>query len=178
MDTSDLNFYTVMLAINKGETPVDDICSLHQYPGPGTDDYMLLYNTYVILKKKETAGTLVREEPSIKNSDASFTLDDYIKQKIWWYSGPDKYYMMEDDLKYMSLLLTDGDNKVRDTITKYENNIAELKLGMTNIEKNYKKQVESLESAARSTLIGTVVAFAVVAVSPFVYLFCRSIICH
>jgi hypothetical protein len=178
MDTSDLNFYTVMLAINKGEMPVDDICNLHQYPGPGTDDYILLHNTYVILKKKEAAGKLIREEPSIKNPDGSFTLDDYIRQKVWWYSGPEKYYMMEEDLRYMSLLLTDGDNKIKDTIANYENNISELKQGMANIEQAYKNRLEMLKSEAKSALYGSVIAFAVVTISPFVYLFCRSVICR
>lgn len=167
-----------MLAINRGEMAIEEICNLNQYPGPGSDDYNLLYNTYTILKKKEAAGTLVREEPSIKTAGGSFTLDDYIRQKIWWYSGPEKYYIMEEDLRFMSQLLADGEHKMKETISFYENNITELKQGFVDIENGYKKRVDEVKSEAKSVLMGSFIAFAVVTFSPFVYLFYRSALCR
>jgi hypothetical protein len=155
-----------MLDIHKGEMSVEDICSLHQYPGPGTDDYNLLFNIYTILKKKEAAGTLLKEEPSIKSSDGSFNLDNYLRQKVWWHSGPDRYYMMEDDLKYMSQLLTDGENTLKETVTAYEDSISELK-------QDFERRLDRIK-AANSLIVRDVLVFTAVTISSMVYLFYRN----
>lgn len=160
-----------MLDLNKGEHPIDYICALHQFPGPGTDDYILLNNTYTVLKKKEAAGTLLKEEPSLKTSDGSFDLNDYIRQKIWWYSGPEKYYMMEEDLKYMSLFLADGEKKIKETIVAYERNITNLKEEWLRIEEDYKKRIQEIknESSLTNTLY-YVTYFTIATVAPIIFL--------
>jgi len=174
MDNSELNFYTVMLDINKGGKSIDDICELHQFPGAGTDDYILLNNTYTVLKKKEAAGTLSKEEPSLKTSDGSFDLNDYLRQKIWWYSGPEKYYMMEEDLKYMSMFLADCENRLKEKTTFYERTITDLKQDLLRIEQDYKRRVEQIKIKAKSSFITTVITIVVVAAVPLVVAFYRG----
>jgi len=163
-----------MLDINKGDKAIDDICELHQFPGAGTDDYNLLTNTYTVLKKKEAAGTLSKEEPSLKTTDGSFDLNDYLRQKIWWHSGPEKYYMMEEDLKYMSKFLEDRENKIKELTAYYEGSITDLKQDWLRVEEGYKRRVNEIKSKAKSSFITTVISIVVVAAVPLVYAFYRG----
>jgi len=151
-----------MYELHEGKQPIIDICADYDYPGPGSNEFSLLLTSYNVLKKKESEGKLPRYEPSCSGDE--FTLSHYIKQKIWWNSGPDKLFNQEEEIKFLSNTLIVQSNLLAEQRVRYESEIEKLKAAKNQmeIEQEYRERIDA-KSKGRGiilTLFGITVGFA------------------
>lgn len=168
MDTSKLNFYYVMGAINDGLKSVDEICEEYNYPATGSDEFNLLLSTFNILKKKEAAGDLIRYEPSLNTE--TFTLAHYIKQKIWWHSGPDALFALEAEVKRLSDLLNTTQQEQEQKFAEWNNSVAEFNSSAIKLKDIYNTKLNEVKEATTSLIVSTFIGFAAAGMAA-VYLF-------
>ena len=112
-----LAFYKIMLELHEGRTDIDGLCLENNYKN---DDFVFIQKTYERLIYLEDNGSL----PSIIPSSKPLSLSEYIKQKIWFLSGPDAYFVALKDIENLKEL-----NKGHDVIVKL------LTLDINNINK-------------------------------------------
>jgi hypothetical protein len=142
-----------MDAIHEGKQQVVDICTDQNYPGPGSDEFSLLLTTYNLLKKKELEGGLPKYEPAFTGDE--FTLSHYIKQKIWWHSGPDKIFYQEEEIKFLSNTLIVQSNALAEQRAKHDLEIEKLKVAINQIELEYSEKINAIsKSSKRGFLFG------------------------
>jgi hypothetical protein len=119
-----LAFYQIMLELHEGRNEINALCEKHNY---NNDDFIFIQKTYERLIFLEDNGSL----PSIVPSSKPLSLSEYIKQKIWFLSGPDTYYaVLKDAENLVSLnkrlelnvkLLTLDTNNMQKQITDIQN---------------------------------------------------------
>ena len=103
MVTDQLQFYKAMNDINNGIKSHETISKDHNFTSVDSYEFILVVNAHKYLKKRESSGSLYKNEPSLKTD--KFTLQEFINQKIWWHSGPDKYFEMEEEISYLTDLI-------------------------------------------------------------------------
>lgn len=166
MNTSKLNFYYVMDEINDNLKSATEICEEYNYPGPGSEEFDLLMATYNNLKKKEQDGVLPRYEPSLTTD--VFTLGNYIKQKVWWHSGPDRLYCLNEEVKYITDVLVRKDALDHEKDLQHDNKVEELENKITALTNEFKIKFNDLKKNAYDIYLQTVVGFGIVTVGLFV----------
>jgi hypothetical protein len=152
--------------INDNLKPAKEICEEYNYPGPDSEEFNLLMATYNNLKKQELDGVLPRYEPSL-TADV-FTLGNYIKQKIWWHSGPDRLYCLTEEVKYITDVLMKKDALEYEKDLQHDKKVDELEAKITTIKNEFKIKFDELKNNAYDIYLQTVVGFGVVTAIVFV----------
>jgi len=154
MASNKLQFYQAMYDINEGEKSYETICKENNYDNNDSYEFRLVLNTYTYLKKREHSGTLYKNEPALKTD--KFSLREFIKQKIWWYTGPDAYFELKDkisdsnkhNISYIDIENTYKNNEYiiknyERQIKEYEAESVELQLQIENLE-NEKERCQKI----------------------------------
>ena len=169
MNTSQLNFYNVMYAIDTSKTPFDKICEEYNFPPPHSDEFSLVLQTYNMLIKRSVEGRLVKHEPALFTEN--FTVTDYIKQKVWWHSGPDNYYSLAAEVTYLTVLLASMQKEKETMKAAHEQEIEKINSSFTEIITNFNKKITDLESSAPSFFTSILLSTVLAAVSYSIFRF-------
>jgi hypothetical protein len=149
-----LAFYKIMLELHEGRTDIDVLCLENNYKN---DDFIFIQKTYERLIFLEDNGSL----PSIVPSSKLLSLSEYIKQKIWFLSGPDAYYAALKDAENLVSLNKRLDLNVK-LLTLDTNNMQKQ---ITDIQNRHIKEVTEMdkllaENKAKFSLTFTVLVAA------------------
>ena len=147
-------FYQIMLELHEGRTDIDDLCLENNYKN---DDFIFIQKTYEHLIFLEDNGKL----PSIVPSNKPISLTDYIKQKIWFLSGPDAYFAALDDVE--NLTAVNSQNKV--DIKFLTLDLQNLKKQIDNTETRYFKELSDMDKRFSENNIKFRVTFTVLVVA-------------
>jgi len=144
-------FYKIMLELHEGRTDIDGLCLENNYK---TDDFVYLQKTYERLVFLEDNGKL----PSIIPSSKPLSLSDYIKQKIWFLSGPDSYFTALKDVENLKAL--NSQNKVDIKLLMLDLN--NLKKQIFDMQNRYIKDVSELDKRMAESKVSFTVTFTII----------------
>jgi hypothetical protein len=144
-------FYKIMLELHKGGTDIDGLCETN---GIKSDDFIYMQKTYDQLVLLEENGRL----PSIIPSAKALSLTDYIKQKIWFLSGPDAYYGLLEDAKNLKAL----NNSLEVNVTLLTLDLNNLKKQIHDMQNRYIKDISELDKRLAESNVNFNVTFTII----------------
>lgn len=146
-----LAFYKIMLELHEGRTDIDGLCLENNYKN---DDFVFIQKTYERLVYLEDNGSL----PSIIPSSKPLSLSEYIKQKIWFLSGPDAYFAALKDVENLKELNKGNEVNVKLLTLDINNMNKEL----SSIQNRYIKDISEMDKRLAETKVNLTMTFTII----------------
>lgn len=146
-----LAFYKIMLELHEGRTDIDDLCRENNYKN---EDFVFIQKTYERLVYLEDNGSL----PSIIPSSKPLSLSEYIKQKIWFLSGPDAYFAALKVVDNIKSLNKENEVNIRLLTLDINNMNKEL----SSIQNRYIKDISEMDKRLAETKVNLTMTFTII----------------
>lgn len=146
-----LAFYKIMLELHEGRNDIDGLCIENNYKN---EDFVFIQKTYERLVFLEDNGSL----PSIIPSSKPLSLSEYIKQKIWFLSGPDAYFAALKDVENLKELNKGNEVNVKLLTLDINNMNKEL----SSIQNRYIKDISEMDKRLAETKVNLTMTFTII----------------
>lgn len=146
-----LAFYKIMLELHEGRNDIDGLCIENNYKN---EDFVFIQKTYERLVYLEDNGSL----PSIIPSSKPLSLSEYIKQKIWFLSGPDAYFAALKDVENLKELNKGNEVNVKLLTLDINNMNKEL----SSIQNRYIKDISEMDKRLAETKVNLTMTFTII----------------
>ena len=146
-----LAFYKIMLELHEGRNDIDGLCIENNYKN---EDFVFIQKTYERLVFLEDNGSL----PSIIPSSKPLSLSEYIKQKIWFLSGPDAYFAALKDVENLKELNKGNEVNVKLLTLDINNMNKEL----SSIQNRYIKDISEMDKRLAETKVNLTMTVTII----------------
>lgn len=146
-----LAFYKIMLELHEGRNDIDGLCIENNYKN---EDFVFIQKTYERLVFLEDNGSL----PSIIPSSKPLSLSEYIKQKIWFLSGPDAYFAALKDVENLKEL--NKGNEVNVKLLTLD--ITNMNKELSSIQNRYIKDISEMDKRLAETKVNLTMTFTII----------------
>ena len=140
-----------MLELHEGRNDIDGLCIENNYKN---EDFVFIQKTYERLVFLEDNGSL----PSIIPSSKPLSLSEYIKQKIWFLSGPDAYFAALKDVENLKELNKGNEVNVKLLTLDINNMNKEL----SSIQNRYIKDISEMDKRLAETKVNLTMTFTII----------------
>ena len=146
-----LAFYKIMLELHEGRNDIDGLCIENNYKN---EDFVFIQKMYERLVYLEDNGSL----PSIIPSSKPLSLSEYIKQKIWFLSGPDAYFAALKDVENLKEL--NKGNEVNVKLLTLD--ITNMNKELSSIQNRYIKDISEMDKRLAETKVNLTMTFTII----------------